>query len=122
MEEIKENHFFQRPKVANFTMARKSSISLEYEPSSIDFYADQLIVSYVKPSRIVDIFEKNGSLSYRMDIQESLNQFNLEIVTMHKAIFPKMRWSDRKIEEFEIANKSTLLRKVLMIGTCKSNE
>jgi hypothetical protein len=34
-------------------------------------------------------------------------------------MFPRMRWSDRKIEELERMNKLSLLKKFLVIGDCR---
>ena len=34
-------------------------------------------------------------------------------------MFPRMRWSDRKIEEFERQSRLQLLKKFLIIGDCK---
>lgn len=33
-------------------------------------------------------------------------------------MFPRMRWSERKIEEIERINKLALLKKFIVIGEC----
>ncbi|CDW85950.1 UNKNOWN [Stylonychia lemnae] len=122
LEDQKENIETLNPKVANFTMSKKSIIRLDFEPNNIDFYADYLLVTYNRPMKIIDIYEKKGTLCNRMDIEESLHVYNLELVNIQRAMFPKLRWSDRKIEEFERANKSQLLKKMVIVGQCRQQQ
>ena len=61
---------FTSPKITNFRMAKRTSISLDKVPNDLDNYADHLLISYVEPSPVVDIYEKNGMFVKRINIQE----------------------------------------------------
>lgn len=43
----------------------------------------------------------------------------MQLIGIQKVMFPRMRWSDRKIEELERMNKLSLLKKFLIIGDCR---
>lgn len=49
-------------------MAKKCSISLEFKPKHIDMYADYFLLSYEKPSPLVEIFEKSGEKFSKINI------------------------------------------------------
>eukprot|EP00347_Sterkiella_histriomuscorum_P010860 403374647 len=125
MEELKQDiDDKMHPKVANFTMSKRCQIKLDYIPLQIDYYADQILVWYQKQSscKIIDVYDKRGTLQNRMDIQEQMDQYDLQILSIDHVMFPKMRWSDRKIEEFERINKQQLLKKILIVGTCQQKQ
>lgn len=69
---------------------------------------------------MVDIYEKNGSFFERINIAESLELYGgLQLIGIQKVLFPRMRWSDRKLEEVERMSRLSLLKKFLVIGECK---
>ena len=47
-----------------------------------------------------------------------MKKYDLKLLGITKVQFPRMKWSDRKIEEFEKDNKF-LLKKFLVIGSCE---
>jgi hypothetical protein len=100
-------------------MAKRCTIQLEFEPRSLDNYADYFIVNYQDPIPFVDIYEKSGTFYERIDVQMQLDSHDLKLHSISYAIFPRMRWSDRKLEEFERMNKLTLLKKFIVVGECK---
>jgi hypothetical protein len=51
-------------------MAKRTSITLDKVPNDLDNYADHLLISYVEPSPVVDIYEKNGLFVKRLNIQD----------------------------------------------------
>ena len=107
------------PKISNFRMAKKCTITLDYKPQCIDNYADYFLVSYKEPIPFIDIYEKSGCFYQRLNVQAALNAHSLRLARIKKILFPRMRWSDRKIEEFERQNRLQLLKKFLIIGDCK---
>ena len=82
-------------------MAKKCTINLDYKPVCIDNYADYFLISYTEPVPFIDIYEKSGCFYQRLNVQNALNPYNLKLNSINKILFPRMRWSDRKIEEFE---------------------
>lgn len=44
-------------------------------------------------------------------------EYNLNLVEIKRIKFPKLTWSNRKFEDFEI-NRSTALKKCIVVGDC----
>lgn len=40
----------------------------------------------------------------------------MRLVAITKVLFPRMKWSDRKLEEFERTAKFSILKKFIVIG------
>jgi hypothetical protein len=76
----------------------------------------------VEPVPLIDIYEKSGCFYQRLNVQNGLNPYYLKLVGVNKILFPRMRWSDRKIEEFERQSRLQLLKKFLIIGDCRQRQ
>jgi hypothetical protein len=84
-------------------MVKRCSITLDFLPKDLDNYADFYLLSYSDISQqYVDVYEKYGQRLIRLDIAVELEiQGNLKLISIYKAIFPRIKWSDRQIEQIE---------------------
>lgn len=55
-------------------------------------------MSYVP---FIDIFERNGKPYNRIDIKIIMQQYGLELLSIRKIKFPRLSWSNRKINEVD---------------------
>lgn len=107
------------PKISNFRMAKRTTICLDKVPNDLDNYADHLLISYLEPSPVVDVYEKSGLFVKRINIQDCLDTYDMRVVSITKVLFPRIKWSDRKLEEFERSPKFSILKKFIVIGQCR---
>jgi hypothetical protein len=52
-------------------------------------------------SPYIDVIEKTGNPLYRVDMQKLLSEHGLSFVKVSRIKFPKLAWSDRRIETME---------------------
>ena len=43
----------------------------------------------------------------------------MRLVSITKVMFPRIKWSDRKLEEIERSAKFSILKKFIVIGQCR---
>ena len=48
-----------------------------------------------------------------------MEPYDLRIVSITKVLFPRIKWSDRKLEEFERCSRFSILKKFIVIGQCR---
>ncbi len=65
----------------------------------------------------IDIVEKSGKPINRINLANILLEYGLELNQIYKIKFPRLSWSNRKIEEFDLT-KGTALKKTIVAGDC----
>ncbi len=103
-------------------MARRSIVTFKNEPISLDSYADYVLLCFKEPCSFVEIYQKNGTFKRSVNIERQLNMYGLKLTSLLKVQFPRMRWSDRKLEEFARQMKVALLKKFIVIGECRQKQ
>ena len=63
----------------------------------------------------IDIVEKTGKPLTRVDLSQVLSKHGVEIQFIHKIKFPRLQWSNRKIEEYDLT-KINILKKAIVTG------
>eukprot|EP00347_Sterkiella_histriomuscorum_P017818 403347867 len=130
-----QNLSFKSSNITNFKMAKRATLELEYMPKQIEFYGDFFAIIYkentqsrqstvsstIKYTSFIDIVEKSGKPVSRIDLQKILLSHGLNLLTIKRIKFPRLQWSDRKIEEYDLT-KATVLKKAIIVGDCMHDE
>lgn len=83
-----------------------------------EFKSDNsLNTSMTNFSAYIDIVEKTGKPISRVDLSLIMRKHNLEVVSINRIKFPRLSWSNRKIEEYDL-NKGSVLKKAIVAGDC----
>ncbi|CDW75572.1 UNKNOWN [Stylonychia lemnae] len=124
--------YFKSSNISNFKMAKRATLELEYQPKSVEFYGDFFIIIYknhqvIGPNKqstyeythrsFIDIVEKSGKPISRVDLGQIMENNGLVLQSIKMVKFPRLQWSDRKIEEYDLS-KSTVLKKAIVAGEC----
>ncbi len=67
---------------------------------------------------IIDIFEREGTPFRRLKIDDELQWEGLKFVDLFQAMWPRLRWSDRRIEDIDKQMKQNMIKKIIVIGHC----
>jgi len=102
-------------------MSRKATLDLEFKPRKVEYYGDVFLIYYKsqgdEPVPYVDVFDKAGKPLSRVDLESIMTKHQLSLKQILGVKFPRLSWSDRKIEEFDV-NKRAVLKKVIVAGSC----
>jgi hypothetical protein len=106
------------PKMGNYRMAKKCKIALDQTPVCMDFYQSKIILCY-EGSSVIDVFTKEGEAFKQFDVEGILEDHKLEFLKITSVLFPRLQWSDRKIDYFYQGNPSEIHPgKLILIGKC----
>lgn len=99
-------------------MKKYCKVNLDFQPMQIDKYAEFFLIVYAAPMHIVDLFQKTGIHYQRFNIQKALNRYKLKLKSLTKVFFPRIKWSDRQIEQMEKLSKMKQLKNIVIVGEC----
>ncbi len=109
-------------------MTKKATLQLEFTPKLIEFSMPYFLVLYKQscksngdakiPCPFIDVFDKTGKPFKRINIEKTFLKHRLDLTQLDFVKFPKLQWSDRKLDEVDMTNRSTVLKKVIVIGKC----
>ena len=100
--------------VQNFKMARRCTIPIPHaNPSLLESYADYFIAGkYEEAPFQVDIFDRSKACIMHIDVAREVKKamqrhaiLNGAIESLDHVIVPRLRWSDRYPETFELRRK-----------------
>lgn len=84
----------------------------------MDSYGEQLALTYDLPCRYLDLFKKNGVFFQRIFINDLLDDYDLVGLEITQVLFPRLKWSDRRMEFYDRNSKVATLKKIVIMGTC----
>ena len=102
-------------------MAKRATLELEYPSKQVEFFGDFFVITYKSSVPYIDIFEKTGKPINRVDFSQVMSLNKLTLKCISKVKFPRLSWSNRKVEEFDLT-KATVLRKTIVAGECLHEE
>ena len=84
--------------MGNYRMAKKAKVNLSHEPRFLDFYSQHFALCYADRVPNIDIFAKEGEKVKSFNIEHLLQKYDIELVNISRVLFPRMKWSDRKVD------------------------
>lgn len=87
------------------------------EDSRFEWESESSSEESPKAEDVIDVYEMSGRLHKRVDVKKILQENQLTLLKIRHVIFPRLKWSDRRFESSEGAQKQPI-RKSIVIGDC----